>query len=286
MITAEAAEAAGAQGDFWGMHDLLYARYDEWASLPLEQMPDVLAGYAEELGLDVERFRQELDGHTYQDKVLAQGDQAMTMSLPGTPTFVVNGRMYPFDWGLSSDALSLFMQVMALVPRQYDSPPPQVVDPENQYIATIRTERGDIVVELYPEAAPANVNSFVFLAQEGWYDGVTFHRVVPGFVAQSGDPSGTGAGNPGYQCDDEISPELTYDSAGVVGVANSGPGTNTGASQFFITLDAVPDLNGGYTIIGRVVEGMDIVQSLTPRDPQDPNAPSGDVIETILIEEQ
>ncbi|MBN1179890.1 MAG: peptidylprolyl isomerase [Anaerolineae bacterium] len=204
----------------------------------------------------------------------------------GTPSFVVNGRIYPFDWGLSLDALNFFVEAALLEPLQYDSPPPQVIDPLRDYIATIRTERGDIVIELYPESAPANVNSFVFLAQEGWYDGVTFHRVLPGFVAQAGDPTGTGAGNPGYQCDDEIDPGLSYDSAGVVGIANSGPGTGTGSSQFFITYDAVTELDGGYTIIGRVIEGMDVLESLTPRDPQSGATEPGDVIETIVVEER
>ncbi len=284
LITAEAAEAAGAQGAFWEMHDLLYERYEEWAGLPLEQMPDVLEGYARELGLDVEQFNQDLENHTYQEKAETQSDSAIAMQLPGTPTFVVNGRMFPFDWGLSGEALDFFMQMALLAPLQYDSPPPQVVDPAKQYVATIRTSRGDIVIELYADQAPANVNSFVFLAQDGWYDGIIFHRVVPGFVVQAGDPTGTGYGNPGYQCDDEITPGLSFDGAGIVGVANSGP--NTGSSQFFITLDAAPQLDGGYTIIGQVVEGMDVVQSLTPRDPQDPAAPPGDVIETIIIEER
>jgi cyclophilin family peptidyl-prolyl cis-trans isomerase/protein-disulfide isomerase len=284
IITGEAAEAAGAQGAFWEMHELLYTRAQEWGGVPMEEMPEVLTGYAEELGLDTEQFAQALEDHTYQDKVESQGNDAMEMGLPGTPSFVVNGNMYPFDWGLSGEALDLFIEMAQLGEIQYDSPPPQVIDPGASYQATLRTEKGDIVIDLYAAQAPANVNSFVFLSQEGWYDGVTFHRVIPDFVAQAGDPTGTGIGNPGYQCDDEITPELTYDGPGVVGIANAG--ANTGSSQFFITLDAVPQLDGGYTIIGQVVEGMDVVESLTVRDPQDPEAPEGDVIEAILIEEQ
>ena len=114
-----------------------------------------------------------------------------------------------------------------------------------------------------------------------------FHRVIPGFVAQAGDPTGTGAGSPGYRCDDEIVPALAYDGPGAVGMASRGPGTSSIGSQFFITYDALPQLDGSYTIIGRVIEGMDVVESLTPRDPdQGGDLPPGDVIETILIEEQ
>jgi len=143
--------------------------------------------------------------------------------------------------------------------------------------------KGDIVIELYADQAPANVNSFVFLAREGWYDGISFFRVIPDFVAQAGDPTNSGVGHPGYQCTDEIT-ELGFDQAGVVGIANAGP--NTGSSQFFITLAPQSALSGRYTVIGQVVEGMDTLRSLSPRDPGDPNAAPGDMIETILIEER
>ncbi len=282
MITAEAAEAAGAQGHFWEMHDLLYERYQEWIQFSADQMPQVLAGYARELGLDVDRFMRDLENHTFQEKAQAQYEEAVRLQLPGTPTFIVNGRMYPADqWGLSYLGVDAFIRLATL--KQYDAPPPQVIEPGKQYRATIRTAKGDIVIELYADQAPVNVNSFVFLARDGWYDGIIFHRVIPEFVAQSGDPTGTGAGGPGYQCDDEIG-GLSFDQAGIVGIANAGP--NTGGSQFFITLSPQPGLDGRYTIIGKVVKGMDVLQSLAPRDPGDPEAPAGDVIETILIEEQ
>ncbi|MFQ5613370.1 MAG: peptidylprolyl isomerase [Anaerolineae bacterium] len=160
-----------------------------------------------------------------------------------------------------------------------------MIDPDKDYQATIETEKGDIVLDLFSDTAPVNVNSFVFLAQEGWYDGVTFHRVLEGFVAQGGDPSGTGIGYPGYRCQDEVTPEHTFDGPGVVSLANSGPDTN--GSQFFITYAAAPNLNDGFTIIGQVVEGMEIAESLTRRDPnQDPFGPPGDRIITITIGEK
>jgi cyclophilin family peptidyl-prolyl cis-trans isomerase len=286
-ITGEAVEAAGAQGKFWEMHDLLYERQQEWGQLSGEAMQTKLVDYAEELGLDTERFSQELSDHVYLDKVNADTQIAMQAGLPGTPTYIINGVVYPTDqFGLHPTRITAFIDLLMLKDRMYTAPPPQVIDPDKDYTATIRTKHGDVVIELYAKQVPVNVNSFVFLAQEGWYDGVTFHRVLPGFVAQAGDPTGSGIGSPGYSCDDEIVPALTYDGPGVVGMASGGPGTSSIGSQFFITYDALPQLDGNYTIIGRVIEGMDAVDSITPRDPGQGNIlPPGDVIETILIEE-
>ena len=287
-ITAEATEAAGAQGKFWEMHDLLYANRQEWGQLSGGAVQAKLVEYAGELGLDTDRFVQELEDHVYLDKVNADTQTAIQAGLPGTPTYIINGIVYPSqEFGLHPTRIVAFIDLLRLKDRMYTTPPPQVIDPDKEYVATIRTEHGDIVIELYADLVPVNVNSFVFLAQEGWYDGVTFHRVIPGFVAQAGDPTGSGIGSPGYRCDDEIVPSLTYDGAGVVGMASGGPGTSSIGSQFFITYDALPQLDGNYTIIGRVIEGIDVAESITPRDPsQGALLPPGDVIETILIDEQ
>jgi cyclophilin family peptidyl-prolyl cis-trans isomerase len=287
-ITGEAVEAAGAQGKFWEMHDLLYERQQEWGQLSGDALSEKLVEYAEDFGLDTERFARELDEHVYLEKVEAQTDIATQAGLPGTPTYIINGVVYPTQqWGLHPVLISAFINLLELKDRMYTEPPPQVIDPDKEYVATIRTERGDIVVELYADQVPVTVNSFVFLAQDGWYDNVTFHRVLPDFVAQTGDPTGTGIGSPGFRCDDEIVPELTYDGPGVVGMASNGPGTSSVGSQFFITYDALPQLDGNYTIIGRVIEGMDVLESITPRDPnQGTVLPPGDLIETILIDER
>jgi cyclophilin family peptidyl-prolyl cis-trans isomerase len=149
--------------------------------------------------------------------------------------------------------------------KQYDAAPPMVIDPAKRYSATIATERGDIVVELYADKAPATVNNFVFLARDGYYDGVTFHRVIANFMAQTGDPTGTGRGGPGYKFADEFDPSLRHDGPGVLSMANAGPGTN--GSQFFITHKATPHLDGKHAVFGRVVEGMDVVYSIPERDP-------------------
>jgi cyclophilin family peptidyl-prolyl cis-trans isomerase len=165
----------------------------------------------------------------------------------------------------------------------YAEPPPMSIDPAKSYQAIIETDNGEIVIELYADQAPNTVNSFVFLAGEGFYDDTTFHRVLPDFMAQGGDPSGTGAGGPGYRFEDEFHPELRHDGPGMLSMANSGPGTN--GSQFFITYEATPWLDDAHTVFGRVIEGMEVLQALTPRDPQQSPDFPGDTIVTITIQE-
>jgi cyclophilin family peptidyl-prolyl cis-trans isomerase len=168
---------------------------------------------------------------------------------------------------------------------QWSEPPAMQIDVNRRYSAAIDTVKGVITVELLPQAAPVTVNNFVFLAREGYYDGATFHRVLPDFVAQGGDPTGTGGGGPGYFIPNETSAGLTFDGEGVVAMANSGADRN--GSQFFITYSPQPGLNGDYTIFGRVTSGMEVARTLTPRDPaNNPNAPPGDVINTITITEE
>jgi cyclophilin family peptidyl-prolyl cis-trans isomerase len=284
VISAEAAEAAGAQNKFWEMYELLYNRQAEWAALPGEGDAIIpqLTEYAAELGLDTEQFEQALSNHVYHDEIIA-GYEAFAEINPrlATPTFAVNNVF------VQANQVESLINLILLQDQMYPEPPPQVIDPEKDYTATIHTQRGDIVIDLYDDKAPVTVNSFVFLAQNGWYDNVTFYRVIPGFVAQTGDPTDSGGGYPGYRCSDEIYPTLKFDEPGVVGMASSGPGTDTVGSQFFITYDALPDLDGNYTIIGQVIEGMDVAESLTPRDPSQGAGilPSGDVIQTITIEE-
>ena len=153
------------------------------------------------------------------------------------------------------------------------------IDTEKQYSAVIRTARGEITIRLLADVAPRTVNSFVFLANDGFYNGTTFHRVIPGFVAQGGDPTGSGAGGPGYRIPDELSDRPFV--AGTVGMANAGPDTN--GSQFFIALGAQPHLTGRYTVFGEVSAGMDVVGALTPRDGTDRNDPPGDAMESVTI---
>ena len=166
--------------------------------------------------------------------------------------------------------------------KQFSAPPPAIIDPKLSYTAVIKTDKGDITVELYPDVAQVTVNNFVFLACKGFYDGVTWHRVISGFVAQTGDPTGTGSGGPGYEIPDEIS-SRTFEQ-GTLGMANRGPNTN--GSQFFICYEPQTALNGRYTIFGKVSAGFDVLGKITPRDPaQNPNLPPGDKIVSITIQE-
>jgi cyclophilin family peptidyl-prolyl cis-trans isomerase len=162
-------------------------------------------------------------------------------------------------------------------------PPSGALDTTKSYRARFKTERGEIVAELFADKAPLTVENFVNLARSGFYDGTTFHRVIAGFMAQGGDPTGTGHGGPGYQFDDEFSPELRHDGPGVLSMANAGPGTN--GSQFFITYGATPHLDDRHSVFGRVVEGIDVLGAIRERDPGRDREP-GDRNETIEIEER
>lgn len=168
--------------------------------------------------------------------------------------------------------------------KQYSAAPEMVIEPTKQYFANVKmADGGEFVIQLYPDKAPLAVNSFVFLAREGYFDGVTFHRVLDGFMAQGGDPTGTGGGGPGYTFVNEDS-DLLFDKAGVVAMANAGRDTN--GSQFFITYGPTPHLDGGFTIFGQVVSGMDVVDGLTRRDPDKNPSFTGDAILSITISEK
>jgi peptidylprolyl isomerase len=170
--------------------------------------------------------------------------------------------------------------------KQYSSAPPMTIDPKKQYFAAIKMAKGgEFVIQLFPDKAPITVNSFVFLAREGYFNGTTFHRVLEGFMAQGGDPTGTGMGGPGYQFAYEEN-DLKFDKAGVVAMANTGPKTPTNGSQFFITFGPTEQLNGGYTIFGQVTEGMDVVNGITRRDPDTGPTFTGDAIASVTITEK
>jgi cyclophilin family peptidyl-prolyl cis-trans isomerase len=162
------------------------------------------------------------------------------------------------------------------------APPSGALDTSKAYTARFKTERGDIVVELYADRAPLTVENFVNLARAGFYNGTTFHRVIGGFMAQGGDPTGTGTGGPGYQFGDEFHPTLRHDSGGILSMANAGPGTN--GSQFFLTYGPTPHLDNKHSVFGKVTEGMDVLRSIRERDPQRDRQP-GDRIDTIEIGE-
>ena len=167
--------------------------------------------------------------------------------------------------------------------KSWPAPPPMTIDPTKTYLATFKTAKGDVKVQLFADKAPNAVNNFVFLAKEGFYDNTTFHRVLDGFMAQGGDPTGTGTGGPGYTFADEVDPSLSFDKRGVLAMANSGPDTN--GSQFFMTFAPATWLDGNYTIFGQVVDGDLVLDQLTRRDPAQNPTFTGDALLKVEISE-
>ena len=168
-------------------------------------------------------------------------------------------------------ALIVVVARIPRTPRAYSAPPPMTINTSKQYVATIRTAKGDLVLELFASDVPVTVNNFVFLARDKFYDGLTFHRVIPGFMAQGGCPNGDGTGGPGYRFNDEITEHNHV--TGALSMANSG--ANTNGSQFFITYAPQPHLDGQHTVFGQLIEGMDVLESLE----------NGDVMIRVTIEE-
>ncbi|HSV86810.1 MAG TPA: peptidylprolyl isomerase [Levilinea sp.] len=282
FAAAQAVEAAGVQGKFEEMKKVVFAQQAVWSDDTPEQFSAWALEQAGELGLEMGQFEADYASEAVKARVQDSADEAATIGLPGTPFLLINDAPYqgPRDYF----SLAIIVRLYVLEERQYNECPEMAVDPESEYIATIETEKGDIVVELFARETPFTVNNFIFLAREGWYDGVSFHRVLPGFVAQAGDPSGTGYGGPGYAFSNEVTPELRFDQAGLLAMANAGPDAN--GSQFFLTYAPQPDLDGRFTIFGRVISGMAVLEALQPRDPQQGgNLPAGTLIKTITIQE-
>lgn len=283
-IAAQAAEAAGLQGKFWEMHALLFdaTNWQTWIEETTDGFVTWVVDQAASIdGLDVDQFAEDLQSEAIVQKVADAKASAEALQIPGTPSVfvLINGKVYFSAGQVSADSTTLQMvyDLWKFSDREYDACPPTVIDSTKSYTATLETTKGNIVIELYADKAPMAVNSFVFLARQGWYNNISWHRVVTGFVAQSGDPSGTGAGGPGFTYGNELS-DLKFDQAGMVGSLNG--------SQFFITMAANSSLDGTYTVMGKVIEGMDVVESLTPRDPQKEAAPADpDMLISVTIEE-
>ena len=282
LLAAQAAEAAGKQDydKFFEVRDFLFSEQQNWSSLPAAEFETWLMDKISQFDLDSEQFKKDLNSEEIVKKVKDAQDNGVAIGLPGTPFTLYNHNPFsPSDYS----SLEGILKLNEMEDKQFTECPPDVIDPGKNYTATLKTDKGDIVLQLLPDVAPVTVNSFVYLAQNDWFDNVTFHRVLPGFVAQSGDPSGTGMGDPGFVYDNEISMDLKYDAAGIVGMANSG--ANTNGSQFFITFDALPQLDGQYTIFAKVIEGMDVAEKLTARNPEaGGDLPPGDVIRDVVIE--
>lgn len=282
-LAAQAAEAAGMQGKFWEMYEAIFSNQEGFAPLTAEELKTQLVAVAESLDLDTEQFVADMESQAVVDKI-ANGAQAMfDVGVSSTPTVLANGRPLG-DW--RGNYLSNIIEVMKAEGDMEVECPEFVIDQSKTYTATITTKDGDMVIELYDDVAPLAVNSFVYLARKGFYDGVSFHRVYHTFMAQAGDPTGTGWSGAGYQFREEIDPGLTFDEPYMVGVAKGNqPGTS--GSQFFITYVPYPSLNGGYTIFGKLIEGIDVLEKITERDADNnPDAPRGDEIISIVIDEK
>ena len=281
-LASQAAEAAALQGKFWEMHDVLMdsTNWSVWTALAATDFPNWLKENAGKVdGLDVDQFMKDLTSQKIVDAVELSYNSATQIGLSGTPSIYIfmDGDLYftPDDgiapYYQTLDAI--FQNYVLEQEKAYSQCPAMTIDVNKTYTATVKTTKGEFVMELYPKSAPLTVNSFIFLAKDGWFENVSFHRVIADFVAQTGDPTGTGIGGPGYHIKDEIDPNLLYDKEGVVGMANSG--ANTNGSQFFITHSPQPHLNGKHTVFGKVINGMDVVNAIR----------QGDVMETVTVEE-
>jgi cyclophilin family peptidyl-prolyl cis-trans isomerase/protein-disulfide isomerase len=283
ILAAQAVESAGAQNKFWQMHDLLFERQSEWSVLSAEDFETWLKNAAKSINLDSNQFMSDLVSDEIVQKVAGSIPEKMATELKSAPTLFFN----KFSYGGNTDLDSLIsiVKYFLLPQKSYLTCPEMTIDPEKTYMVTIKTEKGDVLLELYPKQAPWAVNSFVFLARNHWFDGSAFFRVIPDFVAQAGDPSNSGLGGPGYEFTNEVTPELRFDKTGVMGMVNSG--NNDNGSQFFITYSSVPDIDGKYTIFGQVIEGMDVLTSLRPRKPETDLIPiTPDAILSITVEEK
>ena len=280
FISAMSAEAAGAQGKFWEMHDLLYQNQQQWTGYSEEEFIDWAIFQAEALDLDVDQFTEDINDEEVRAEIESVNQERLSAGMNYTPFVVVNDRVW------RENKPNLYSLIGIYEFGGYEECPPWVIDQDQNYIASLDTSAGQIDIELYADVAPLAVNSFVFLAQEGWYDEVYFHRVVEGFVAQAGDPSGLGAVGPGYTFANETNNDLSFDRKGVLGMANAGVDTN--GSQFFITLAPATSLDGGYTIFGEVSEeSLSVLDEIALRDPQTaPDFNDATIIYGIEISEE
>lgn len=263
-LAIQAVEAADLQGKFWEFHDLLFETQNEWSGVAPADFKTWATAKAASLGLDSSRFQADFDGETVASRLQQAIQFTADAKLDSPPRLFVNSTT-PYTSLADFASLDMVVRMKALAGRQFSACPTVALNPQKQYIVTMHTSKGDVSLQLFPEKVPLAVNNFLFLIRSGWYDGITFYRVVIDQRVLSGDPSETGFGNPGYLFDTEIAPGLRFDQPGMLAMDNDGPGTN--GSRFFITLAAAPQLNGQYTIFGQVLSGLEVLSSLTPRNP-------------------
>jgi cyclophilin family peptidyl-prolyl cis-trans isomerase/protein-disulfide isomerase len=290
-LAALASEAASAQGKFWEMHDQLFIQQPTWRALPVDQFRAKLTEYAKTIGVaDLGKFDTELNQQTYAPLVDKATQEATDLDFKGVPVLLFNG--LPYSGRTDEYGLDGYTRLRLLEKRWYAHQPDFRIDVNKRYTATLKTEKGDVVIELFAKASPVTVNNFVSLARDGWFNNITFHLVIPGQIVQTGDPSGTGFGTAGYNILDERDSGLIFDREGVVAMASQRGVANSASAQFFITLAPLrpaTDYDGQFTIFGQVTQGIDVLRKLTPRNPFDelrfPNPAPGDKLISVQVVE-
>jgi cyclophilin family peptidyl-prolyl cis-trans isomerase/protein-disulfide isomerase len=262
-LAAQVAELAGEQGAFWSMHDRLFEAYPVWSAYSPVEFEGWALAQAEELGLDVPTFQAGLTEGRKVAQVQRAYEEGLAMGIPGSPFLLLDGE--PFLLPYEPNYLEAAVRLSTLRARQFADYPPFEIDPAATYRARLQLDSGEIVLQLYPQYAPLAVNSFIFLASQGWFDGNAIHQVQPGVFLESGDPTATGLGDPGYHFAMEPSSALGFEQPGMVALVPTSPETNGG--RFFVNLAPLPELDGARTIFGRVLQGMELLRVLPARDP-------------------
>jgi cyclophilin family peptidyl-prolyl cis-trans isomerase/protein-disulfide isomerase len=285
FIAAQALEAAALQNQqaFFELQDHLFNYQSEWQALSPEDFSSYLRDLLPTFELDPDQFELAMLNEEMTLALLNDLDTALQAGITTTPFILLNGQVYT---ALSRDLSTIrtIIELELLKERQFDQCPPRVIEADTSYNATLHTSQGDIIIKLFPEYAPLAVNNFLFLAQQGWYDELLFYMVIPDEFALTGDPSGSSLGTPGYTFRSEINPALTFDRAGVMAMNNAGS-PNSNGSQFFITYGPLPAYNAKFTIFGQVLQGLDVLQNLTPRNPtSDPTIAPADMLLSVTID--
>jgi cyclophilin family peptidyl-prolyl cis-trans isomerase len=289
IVAAKSTEAAGKQGKFWEMHDFFFATQDAWIDMDPDTFTSYIYDQVDALGMDPTQFGEDVNSKEISELIAQQYDEALNFR-DAPPLVLVEGTVTPPYLSTIQDFF-LWLETL-MIPygrhiksQQFAECPPMIIDEDESYTATLHTTKGDIVLALYPDAAPVTVNNFIFLAENDYYDETPFYAVIEGFVAQAGDPSGTGWGTPGFLYGLEVSPEVNFDRPYMLAMANSGPEASN--SQFFISFSPLTYLNGKHTVFGEVIDGVDVLKALDFRDPEkDPISPMTDLVLDITIEQQ
>ena len=259
-LSSMVGKAAGNQGAFWDMYDILFENQSVWFYYTDDEFIDWANQQAEALGLDLDQFNADINDTEVLNAFQDRTNELLNLGLHYTPFVIINDHIY------KDNNPDLFALVGIYEYAGYMDCPSWVIDTSKSYTAVLDTSAGEIKIDLFADVAPMAVNNFIFLAENGWYDDVYFHRVLQDFVAQAGDPSGYGVISPGYKFANETDANLSFDKAGVVGMANAGADQN--GSQFFITLGPTTDLDGSYTIFGQVQDGsLSVLDQIALRDP-------------------